>query len=88
MATKDFVAKAAGSGAAGSGVNLTAAAELKSYSNGKIFDITRNNVYGPDANDWFESRMAEPDLFLMDLAAAITCVGGGRTVSLHLRRVM
>ena len=66
----DFEAKIL---AAGSGVNLTAVEALPCYANGRTFDITGNDGFGQSAKDWFESRMAEPDIFLADLAAAITC---------------
>ena len=65
--------------ASGSGVNMTRIAALPAYANGRVYDFTMNSAYGPEANDWFESRMAEPDFFLKDLAAIITPAGVSAT---------
>eukprot|EP01051_Picozoa_sp_SAG22_P000902 SAG22_NODE_29_length_28404_cov_23.294153_23_plen_475_part_00 len=52
--------------------NRTALMALPVYRNGRVYDITYNNGFEPAGNDWFESRMAEPDVFLADLATVIT----------------
>ena len=43
-------------------------AGVAAVGNGNVYDITGNNAYGPDAGDWLESRFAEPDVFLEDMA--------------------
>jgi hypothetical protein len=51
-------------------------AQLPVVQNGQVYDIIKNNpcVSGDctTANDWFESRLAEPDVLLEDLINVIT----------------
>ena len=51
-------------------------AQLPVVQNGQVYDIIKNNrcVSGDctTANDWFESRLPEPDVLLEDLINVIT----------------
>ena len=40
--------------------------DVKAVKNGRVFDTN-----GRGSNDWFESRVAEPDVFLRDIASAL-----------------
>ena len=47
---------------------------MRSVAAGQVFDITRSCGDGCDevGNDWFESRLAEPDVVVEDLISIIT----------------
>ena len=47
---------------------------MRSVAAGQVFDITRSCGAGCDeeGNDWFESRLAEPDVVVEDLISIIT----------------
>ena len=47
---------------------------MRSVAAGQVFDITRScgDGCGEEGNDWFESRLAEPDVVVEDLISIIT----------------